>query len=169
YRIKGPQSAPIKIIEFIDFQCPACAHGSFYLKEMMEKHPDLIQLELKYFPLSMHAHALLSAKYVECAGQQGKFWEYQDQLLKLQNNWKKLQDAKPAFDHIAVNVEVNNPEFEACLASEDTVKKVSSFKDEGKTLGIKSTPTYFVNGEMIVGSNLLSQKLSELITKNQNE
>lgn len=67
-RIKGEANAPIKITEFTDFQCPSCAQGSKYLKKFMEGHPKAVHLEMKYYPLNMHRHAFMSARYAECAG-----------------------------------------------------------------------------------------------------
>ena len=69
-KVKGDKNAPVKITEFIDFQCPACAQGAKYLKEEIQRHPELIRLQIKHFPLKMHRHGLLSAQYAECAAQQ---------------------------------------------------------------------------------------------------
>ncbi len=77
-RTKGSPKAPIQIIEYIDFQCPACAKGAIYLKQCFEKYPKKLHIEMRYYPLGMHPHAFQSALYAHCASAQGKFWPYHD-------------------------------------------------------------------------------------------
>jgi len=77
-RMKGDINAPIKITEFADFQCPACAYASKYIKEFMKIHPGKLRVEMKYYPLMAHKHAFLSATYAECTARQGKFWKFHD-------------------------------------------------------------------------------------------
>jgi len=101
-KVKGDVNAPIQIAEFVDFQCPSCAHGAKDLKKFMGEHPNTIRLEVKYFPLKMHKHAVLSARYAECAARQNKFWPFHDYLFKGQNKWKRLLDAKPVFEFISL-------------------------------------------------------------------
>src|SRR3990167_7020996 len=92
-RFKGNPSAPLHIVEFIDFQCPACAYGVKYLKQVMGDHPDLIYLQMKYFPLTMHKHSMLSARYAQCAASQGAFWPFEDLMIERQGQWQGLVDA----------------------------------------------------------------------------
>src|SRR3989338_5382697 len=73
-RSKGNPNAAIKIIEYMDFQCPACAKGASYLKDCFTKYPDKFYLQMKQYPLGMHRHAMQSARYAQGAAQQGKFW-----------------------------------------------------------------------------------------------
>jgi len=165
-KVMGDSDAPLKITEFIDFQCPACAKGSKYLKEQMQKHPQLIQLELKYYPLAMHRHGILSAQYAECAAGQGKFWLFHDLLLDRQNNWKRLTDAQPAFNQMVADVNINVPEFNDCLKGGKMNKAIEKNKLEGNTLGIRSTPTYFVNGKMVVGQKSLELEINKYVEAN---
>ncbi len=80
------------------------AHGAKDLKKLMAEYQTAIHLKIKYFPLKMHKHAVLSARYAECAARQNKFWSFHDYLFKGQANWKKLIDAKPVFEFIAKDV-----------------------------------------------------------------
>ncbi len=165
FRVKGELLAPIQITEFIDFECPACAAGAKYLKKLMKENPSAIQLELKYYPLRMHKHGLISAKYAECAGQQGQFWGFQDSLIKRQKLWHKLEDAKPAFNIIAKDLNLDIKELEGCLQSKETDKVIQRDRDEGKSIGIRSTPTYFVNGKMVVGTKSLKQLVEKFLAE----
>lgn len=166
-RAKGNPKAAIQIIEYIDFECPACAVGAKQLKEYFIQYPDKIYLEMRYFPLSnMHRHAVQAARYAQCSARQGKFWPLHDLLIERQNEWKGLTNADPAFMQMAKEVQLDMKSLEVCLQDENIVKMIFEEKDKGSSLGIQSTPTYFVNGEMIVGVKSLTDKLLPLL---QNE
>ena len=167
-RVKGDENAPVKIKEFIDFQCPACANGAKYLKKFMQEHPHDIRLELKYFPLAMHQHGFTSARYAECAAWQGKFWPFHDYLIEKQDEWKNLIDARPAFSFIAKETKLNLTELETCLQNEKVNAAIEKTKVEGQLLSVKSTPTYFVNGKMVVGTKSLEMELDSLINNAKN-
>jgi protein-disulfide isomerase len=158
-RIKGNSKAVLNIVEYIDFQCPSCAYGSKLLSETMTAYPDLIQLELKYFPLGMHKHAFVASRYAECALRQGKFWEFHDKVLSQQKSWKNMINVFPAFDLFIDDEGINNSEFRQCLDDPKVEAVINKHKAQGKSLGVRSTPTYFVNGEMIVGSKFLKDKI----------
>jgi len=162
-RVKGNEKAPLKITEFIDFQCPACARGSIYLKKLIQDHPDLIRLELKYFPLRMHKHGELSSFYAECAARQGLFWPMHDLLIERQDQWKDLANAEPVFKAMTQQIKLETQKLESCLKDEAVTKVIQTHKDEGGVLGVRSTPTYFVNGEMVVGSNNLTDKINAFL------
>ncbi|MCK5082196.1 MAG: thioredoxin domain-containing protein [Candidatus Omnitrophica bacterium] len=165
-RIKGNDHAPIKVTEFIDFQCFACAYGAAYLKEMIKKHPEAIQVEVKHFPLQMHRHGLSSSRYAECSARQGGFWPFQDMLLARQGNWMRLVDADPAFLQIADDSGLDEKKLEACLKDYTVDEAIEKNKEEGKVLGIKSTPTYFINGKMVVGGKSLEEEIKKLLEEN---
>ncbi len=162
-RVKGNPNAPIKIVEFIDFQCPACATGAKMIKEKMEIYPDQIFLEMKYYPLAMHQHAFTSSYYAECALRQGKFWEFQDLLIGRQIMWSNLPEVKTVFDDMAKEVGLKQDKLEACLQDEKIKETVMKTREEGDLLGVKSTPSYFVNDKLIVGSNNLKSELKSLL------
>jgi len=161
-RFKGSPDAKAKIVEYIDFQCPACARGSKYLMEYIKSHPDRVSLQMKYYPLNMHTHAFISARYAECAARQDKFWVFHDFLILNQREWKKLVDAQPMFDKMAEMSKMNIDQLKNCLNSDQVKQTILNDKQEGTTLGIKSTPTYFVNGKMVVGLKSLKQEFADL-------
>lgn len=161
-RVKGAKGAPIRIIEYIDFECPACAKGAMFLKSYMEEHPGLIYLEMKYYPLRMHRHSFLAATYAECAARQDKFWPVHDLLIERQNQWKQLINAEPAFKIIAEDAELDLNKLQACLEDKSAESAINQDRTEGDALSIKSTPTYFINGQMIVGYNSLSEEITKL-------
>ncbi len=159
-RAKGNPEAPLKITEFMDFQCPACAKGALFLDEVIRNKPQELYLEVKYFPLERtHRHAVRSARYAECAAEQGKFWPVADLILKRQSQWKDLINPEPVFGEICQRAQLDLNKLEVCLANEATTDAIFKDKKEGQSRGVQSTPTYFVNEKMVVGFNSLESEL----------
>ncbi len=159
-RAKGNPQARVKIVEFIDFQCPACAYGINFLKTFFEQHPNDLYLQVRYFPLTnMHHHAMLSALYSECASRQGKFWELDDLMIPQQSQWAQLINPDPVFQSMAGQVGMDMTQLNACLASDDARKVINDEKSLGQSMGISSTPTYFINGKMVVGAKSMQDEL----------
>ncbi len=164
-RAKGDKNAPIHVTEFIDLECPACARGAEYLARIMAQHPAAIRLDLKYFPLPSHRHGFLAARYAECAARQGKFWPFHDALLERQPNWSRLMDATPAFALIAQEVALNTGRLNACLKDKSVDALIQQSHLEGEQRGVKSSPTYYVNGKMVVGVQSLEPELARLLAE----
>ena len=159
-RAKGDPNASIKIVEFMDFQCPACAQGALFLGDYLEKNPGKIYLEVKYFPLERnHIHAVRAARYAECASRQGKFWKVHDLLMKRQAEWRDLLNAEPLFENIVQTAQLDPQKLDVCLAEDSVSDLIIREKKEGQARGIVSTPTYFVNGKMVVGPAGLKKEL----------
>jgi len=159
-RTKGNPQAKVKIIEYVDFQCPACAFGIKLLKTFFEAHPNDIYVQVHYFPLTnMHRHAMISALYSECAGRQGKFWALDDLMIPQQSQWAQLINPEPVFQSMATQAGVNIEQLNTCLVSDDARKTINDEKSLGQTFGVVSTPTYFINGKMVVGAKSLQDEL----------
>ncbi len=159
-RSKGNVQAKVQVIEFIDFECPACAFGAELLKGYMQKYPNDIRVQMKYFPLiKSHRHAMQSALYSECAGAQGKFWEFHDQLMPAQKQWSQLISAEGMFNNFAKQAGIDIRALKACLSSETALKTINDDRSLGGSLGVQSTPTYFVNNKMVVGGKSLQDEL----------
>jgi len=159
-RAKGNPQARVKIIEYLDFQCPACAYGIKLLKTYFDQHPNDIYIQMRYFPLTnMHHHAMTSALYSECAARQGKFWALDDLMIPQQAQWAQLISPDPVFQSMAQQAGLDINQLNACLASDDARKVINDEKSVGQSLGISSTPTYFINGKMVVGAKSMMDEL----------
>ena len=159
-RSMGNPQAHVKIVEFIDFQCPACAYGIKFLKTFVAQHPNDIYLQVRYFPLTnMHHHAMVSALYSECAARQGKFWEMDDLMIPQQSQWAQLISPEPVFQAMALQAGMDAKLLNSCLTSDDARKVINDEKSLGQSLGIASTPTYFINNKMVVGVKSLQDEL----------
>ncbi len=160
-RAKGNPDARVKVVEFIDFQCPACAIGATYLKTFFDRHPDDIYLQVRYFPLTnMHHHAMISALYSECAARQGKFWALDELMMPQQSQWAQLISTEPVFQAMAAQVGMNIGQLNTCLASDDARRVINDEKSLGQSLGVVSTPTYFINNKMVVGTKSLEDEIN---------
>lgn len=95
-RSLGPSEARVVLVEYSDFQCPACAQFSPYLKEILQEHGTQIRLEYRHYPLiNTHPYAIPAAIAAEAAGVQGKFWEMHDKLFENQNAWSRAANPQP--------------------------------------------------------------------------
>jgi protein-disulfide isomerase len=164
-QIKGSPLASVKIVEFTDFQCPACANANAILEAAMKKYDGKISLEHNHFPLAMHAHARRASIFAECAADQGKFWPFQEVLFKSQKSWAGMTVVDAYFSELGVSMGLNGPLLAACVNSESAKAGVDKDVEEGKKLGVKSTPTFFINGKMVVGGTGLDQELKSLLEK----
>ncbi len=150
-RAVGNASAKTRVVEFIDYQCPSCAKSSHFLHELSKRHPQDLYVEVKYFPLRGHAHSMTTAKLVECSRMQGKFWEAQQAVFLSQAAWKDLPDAEPTLRLALQAAGVDTAAADRCTQDPEVEKRIMAEREEAIRLGLKSTPTFFINGTMVVG------------------
>jgi protein-disulfide isomerase len=146
--IRGNKDAKITLVEFSDFQCPFCARFHNTMKQVMEKYPNDVRWVYKHFPLdSLHPYARKAAEAAECAGEQGKFWEYADKLFENQRNINTTY-----FSTAAKELGLNTTQFESCLSSGKYASKVNNDYSQGRQAGVTGTPGSVMNGELIKGA-----------------
>ena len=151
-RAEGPVTAPVQIIEYSDFECPACRVAQTAVFSLFGKFPGKIRLVYQHFPLEGHRWSRLAHQAAECASRQKKFWLYHDRLYAEQGEWGK-SGAPPidTFVKYAKEVNLDLDRFAACLADPEVAKKISEERNTGSDLGVRSTPSFFVNGKLVVG------------------
>ncbi len=144
----GNPSAPVKIVEFADFQCPYSKEASSTLRELALKYPNEVYYVYRDFPLTeIHPLSQKAAEAGECADDQGKFWEYHD---KLYQNQPRLDD--DSFVQFAMQLNMNVKRFEGCLSSGQHTDEVIEDYLDGLEASVRGTPTFFLNGNRIAGS-----------------
>ena len=143
----GPADAPVKIIEYADYQCPYCKQMHPLIKRLREEFPNKTQLIYEDFPLPMHANAQKAAEAAHCAGDQGKYWEYHDAIFD-QSGPLDVTNLKV----IAKTIKLDQASFDQCLDSGKHGADVAKAQIQGKVLGITGTPTFFINGHMVTGA-----------------
>jgi protein-disulfide isomerase len=164
-QVKGGAGAAVSIVEFTDFQCPACATANAFLDDAMKKYDGKIRVEHKHFPLAMHAHSMRASVFAQCAADQGKFWAFNDVLFKSQKSWSGMVSVDAYFSELAVSLGMNGARLSACVNSPEAAAKVRRDMDEGKSRGVKATPTFFVNDKFVVGGPALTMELSQRLEK----
>jgi protein-disulfide isomerase len=159
---QGADAAPITIVEFIDFQCPHCRNGASIMKALMGKFPGKVKVVLKNFPLDGQCNRLIkqssaqggghmaaceAAKVSICAHKEGKFVAVFEDLFDQQ------QFLKPGLPtEIAVKNGMDEAKVKSCITSPETEMMLSAGIEDGNTLGVQSTPTFFINGHKVEGA-----------------
>lgn len=155
-------SGAVTLVEFSDFQCPACQAVNLPLKQVLSKYEGKVQLVYRHFPLnSIHKNAQLAAQASEAAHQQGKFWEWHDLMFEKQGEWSGLADPKEKFLAYAKDLTLDVPKFSGDLESEATKGVVTQDLLAATRYRLSGTPTFFLNGTKIEFSQI-EAKLSEL-------
>ena len=148
--VKGEDLAQVTLIEYSDFQCPACAAYYPLINQIKDDFGDNLKLVYRHFPLtSIHKNALVSAQAAEAAGLQGKLWEMHNALFEHQADWSELDDPTSKFIEYATNLELDIEKFANDLASDEVNQKVKDDLDSALDLKINATPTFFMNGKRI--------------------
>ncbi len=147
--IKGEKNAKVTLVEYSDFQCPACAAFHPYVKQIMQDSGSKIELAFRHFPLSQHANARPAAYATEAAGKQGKFWEMHDMIFEHQNDWSNQGNAADTFLQYAKTLKLDIVKYEKDLNSKEVKDKVEADYQSGIQSGIDATPTFFLNGKKL--------------------
>jgi len=145
--VKGNPDAKVTLVEYSDFQCPACAAFAPVLKDVFDEFGDDIRFEYKHFPLPIHNVAEAGSRAAEAAGQQGAFYEFHDLLFENQRNWTNGANPSAFFIQYAEELELDIPLFKRHMNSSLLTEKIRSDMNEGRSLNITGTPTFFLNGE----------------------
>lgn len=155
----GNKDAKVTIVEFSDFQCPFCAKGAEVVHDLKKKYGSKIRVAFKNFPLPFHNQAEGAAVAGLCANEQRAelFWKMHDEMFAHQD-----QLDVESLKKLAKKVGAKSDKFDQCLAANKYLDRVKADIEEGKKYNVKSTPTFFVNGQMINGAQPI-EVFSELI------
>jgi protein-disulfide isomerase len=148
----GPANAPVTIVEFGDLQCPFTARASQTVNTLVKEYGSDVSIAAMDFPLPFHAQAMPAAIAARCASQQGKFWEYRDRLFADQKNM-----TEEVLQHDAAALGLDLIAFRSCERSQAMENLVNASRQEGIRLGLSSTPTFFINGQMLSGSQPIEE------------
>lgn len=148
----GDKNAPVVLIEYGDFECPACAFYAPMLKNLAEEFKNKVVLIYRHFPLkTIHKNALISSYAAEAAGRQGKFWEMFEKIYENQSSWNYLDEnkAKDVFKKYAEELGLDIMQFEFDIVSDTIKQKVENSYREALKLNLTYTPTFFLNQRLI--------------------
>lgn len=143
----GPANAPLTIVEFGDFECPLCGASEKTNRAIREQYGKQVRFVFRQFPLeNVHQFAFQAAKASECAGQQGKFWPMVEELYGNQSDL-----SAPALKKYGAEEGLDTAKFDACLEDPAVTARIRQDIADGLALGVRGTPTFFLNGKKIVG------------------
>jgi protein-disulfide isomerase len=145
---RGPEGAPVTIVEFSDFQCGYCKAVEATLREILKNYPKQVRLVYRQYPIAaIHPDAFKAAEASLCAGAQGRFWEMHDLMFNGSGGLK--EDALKAR---AAKLQLDTTAFNACLQSGKFADQVKQDVRDGSAAGVSGTPALFINGRLLTGA-----------------
>lgn len=153
--VMGSDSAPVEIVEYADFQCPACSRFALVTGPDVKRRivdQGLARWRFRDFPLSQHQNAVPAHHAAACAGEQGKFWPMHDQLFFYQNEWAFDRRPERRFEDYAEAVAVDIGRYRECMQEGRYLAQIEASRQQGVNVGVPSTPTFIIGGRMIPGA-----------------
>lgn len=145
--VLGPGNAPITIVEFSDYQCPACRRSHELVRQLRKSYGERVRWVFKDFPLPGHQWARSAALAARCAAEQGRFWEYQDALFASQEELASAQ-----LTQLARELDLQVEPFSQCLETAKFQDRIDKDIEQGKRLGFDTTPTFVINNRVVSGA-----------------
>lgn len=162
--IVGNKESKVKLVEYGDFQCPACKSYYPIIKQIKETYGDRISFQFRHFPLSqIHNHAVLGSRAAEAAGKQDKFFEMHDLLYQNQDTWSPSSNPTPIFEGYAQQLGLNMDQFKSDMSSAAVLDIINADMRAGQALGVNSTPTFVLNDKKIEKSPTSIDEFKKLI------
>jgi protein-disulfide isomerase len=145
--VRGPESAPVSIVEFSDFQCPFCRRVTPTMSQLRADYGDKVRIVFKNLPLSIHPKAPAAHAAAEAAHRQGKFWEMHDRIFANQG-----QLEPEVFERYAKEIGLDMKQYRADVASSEVKERIAKDVAEARSLGVTGTPGFFINGRFVSGA-----------------
>lgn len=144
-----PTTAKVALVEYGDFQCPACGYYYPIVKKLTHDYGSKMILVFRNFPLSQHPNAIPAAEAAEAASKKGKYWEMFDMIYSHQQDWQDSTTAAAIFQGYAQQLGLNPDQFKKDAASGDVTTKIQNDQATGLSSNVDSTPSFFLNGTYI--------------------
>lgn len=163
---RGPNEAPITIVEFSDFECPFCYRVNPTLDQVRETYGDQVRFVFRQFPLNaIHPHAQIAAEGSLCADDQDRFWDMHDAIFERRGRVTE-EDLLTMASELGLDVEL----FETCLTAGEARERVEADLRDGRLAGVTGTPALFINGRFLSGAqpfNVISRLIDDELTRVQ--
>lgn len=160
--------AKVTLVEFGDFQCPACGAAYPIVTQLLANYQGKINFVFRNYPLPVHQNAPMAAEAAEAAGAQGKFFEMYNQLYSHQNDWGETNNPMDYFTKYAQAMGLNMDKFTSDVKNNVYSKKIQQDVNDGNALGVQATPTFYINDQVQVGGlayNEFKAKIDDAIKK----
>lgn len=151
-------SAKVTIVEFGDYQCPACAQAHPIVKQVLNDYPGKVNFVFRHFPLPQHQNAQVAAEAAEAAGEQGQYFQMHDLIYQNQKEWSENNNPVEIFVKYAKDLKLNVEQFNLAVTTNKYNQKIMADKNDGLALGINSTPTFYINGKKMDSFSYLDFK-----------
>jgi protein-disulfide isomerase len=153
----GSENAPLEVVEFADFECPACGNFATLTEPDVRArlvNTGLIRFRFMDFPLDGHPNTRAAHMAAWCAGDQGRFWEMHDAIFAAQDRWSGYATRRPlpVFEQLAQQIGINVQTYQQCMESRKFLGQIQSNFDEGTRRGVGSTPTFFIGNKKIAST-----------------
>ncbi|MGJ3191468.1 DsbA family protein [Paenarthrobacter sp. FR1] len=150
HRVTSPSTEKAVLVEFLDFECEACLAAQPVVEDLKKEFGDRITFVNRYFPLPAHRNSATAALAVEAAAQQGKYEQMYAKMFETQPQWgEKTQSQAPLFRTFAQELGLDLAAYDAAVADDKTKERIKKDIADGTALGVKGTPTFFLNGKML--------------------
>lgn len=152
----GPADARVTLVEFYDPECEACASFHPIVKKILKDYDGKIRLVTRYMPL--HPSSMAAATFTEAAGEQGKYWQAQELLFNKQSEWGQkhgqpsatVADVNALFEKYAMELGLDLVKLNSAIKENRFLEKINRDKNDGQAVGVRQTPTFFVNGRKLM-------------------
>lgn len=144
---KGAKTPEVTLVEYSDFQCPACGYYFPMVEKITAEYKDRLAFTYRHFPLPQHKNALPASYAAEAAGAQGKFWEMYVKIFETQSDWSESSTASATFEGYAKALKLNMTQYKKDVSSSATKDAVAHDRDTGLRSGVNSTPSFYLNGK----------------------
>lgn len=144
----GSDSAKVKLVEFSDFQCPACQAAQPFVNQAIENKDD-VQFIYRHFPLTQHAHAREAVNFAEYAATEGEFWPVHDKLFETQEEWSQLADVSDYFANLGTQFGLGGAKVKEAITKDQYATRINEDIAAAQAYRVNSTPTFFLNGRKL--------------------
>lgn len=155
--LRGDSTAPVQILEWADYECPACAQFATITEPDVRKRlieTGLASYRFFDFPLEQHRNSMDASMAAACAGDQGKYWEMHDQLFAGQDRWNTLTTSNPKgiFEGYAKQIGLDMATWETCYDTDKHARRIQANRAEGERRQVRSTPTFVIGKRLLAGA-----------------
>lgn len=158
-KMAGATTTPkVTVVEFGDYQCPACAAVAPRFMELKEMYGDEVAFVFRDYPLPMHRNAMIAAVMTYIADEQGKYWEMHEKLYASQAEWQSVSDPSDLFVSYAAGLGMNTAGIKEKLLTDIYQDRIKRDVQDGNALGVNSTPTFFIGDVIIRTANHVAIK-----------
>lgn len=152
-------SGSVQLVEFGDYQCPSCSAAHPVVQKLLSEYNGKVTFIFRNFPLeTIHKNAMLAAKYAEAAAKQNKFWQMHDKLYESQSEWSEQVDPSGKFAEYASTLGINASQLKTDATAAAVTALIQRDMQDGNTVGITGTPTFYVAGKQVASNDYNSLK-----------